>query len=193
MARYLLIVALVVVLAPGCGGTRRVAANEEPVLVTGWGHKDLLGAADALATSFAKWGAAQQWDKRPVVYFHRVGNKTDQHVDTKNITDKMRVTLLKKGVVRFTASNEVQDEIVRQLRFQNGALVNPATAKQIGKQIGADYFLFGELTSITEKAGRKKGVYYKITVNLVNVETAIIEWADDAEFQKVRTRGIFGG
>ncbi len=193
MARYLLIVALVVVLAPGCGSVTRPPVDEEPVLQTGWGHKDLLGAADALATSFAKWGAAQQWDKKPVVYFHRVGNKTDQHIDTKSITDKIRVILFKKGIVRFTASNEVQDEIVRQLRFQNGALVNPATAAQIGKQIGADYFLFGELTSITEKARRKKGVYYNMIVNLVNVETAVVEWLDEAEFQKVRTRGIFGG
>jgi len=191
-AQTLALLVMACVAGAGCGGTERKPVSEEPVVTTTWGHRDLQMAAEKLAASLAQSAPARAHATPPVVYFARVVNKTDQHIDMKNITDRIRVILMRQGGLRFTASTEAQDEIVSQLRFQTGALVDPATAKRIGRQIGADYFLFGELTAMTEKEGRTRGVYYKLTLNLVNIETGIIEWSDDADFQKVHTRGILG-
>jgi PBP1b-binding outer membrane lipoprotein LpoB len=35
-------------------------------------------------------------------------------------------------------------------------------------------------------------VYYKFTLNLVDVETGIIEWSDEKEIRKQANRAIFG-
>lgn len=61
-----------------------------------------------------------------------------------------------------------------------------------GKQVGADYLLFGDIASIVKRAGRDTDVYYKFTLNLVDVQTGIIEWTDEKEIRKEARRPIFG-
>jgi uncharacterized protein (TIGR02722 family) len=131
---------------------------------------------------------------RPVFYVHKVKNMTDEHIDTKAVTDKIRVTMLKSGKVRFSAVNEVNDEILKQLEYQTkSGVVDPKTAHSAGSQVGADYFLFGEITSIKKSAGRVKDVYFKFTMNLVNIKTGLIEWADEREIRKEAKKPLLGG
>jgi len=131
--------------------------------------------------------------RRPVFYIQTVRNRTDEHIDTRAVTDKIRVTLLKSGKVRFTAVSDVKDEIVNQLEFQTSSgMVDPATAKAMGRLVGADYFLYGELASIRKSAGRVKDVYYKFTLNLVNISNGLIEWADEKEIRKQAKKPLFG-
>jgi hypothetical protein len=132
--------------------------------------------------------------RQPVFYVQTVRNKTDEHIDTTAVTDKIRVTLLKSGRVKFTAIADVKDELVNQLEFQaSSGMVDPATAKSIGKLVGADFFLYGELTSIRKSAGRVKDVYYKFTLNLVNIQNGLIEWADEKEIRKQAKKPLLGG
>jgi PBP1b-binding outer membrane lipoprotein LpoB len=72
-------------------------------------------------------------------------------------------------------------------------MVDPKTAKSIGKLVGADYFLYGELASIKKSAGRVQDVYFKFTLNLVNIKTGLIEWADEKEIRKQAKKPLLGG
>ncbi len=69
-------------------------------------------------------------------------------------------------------------------------MVNPRTRKKLGRQIGADYMIYGEITSIIKKVGRKRDIYYKITLKLADIETGIIEWMDEKEIRKQAQKGI---
>ena len=115
------------------------------------------------------------------------GNKnklTDEHIDTKSISDKIRTTLLKSGEVQFSAG-EIRREIIEELEFQRGSgYVDPTTQKRMGKQVGADFLLTGEISSIKKQRSGTKDVYFKITLNLVDLETALISWADEKEIRK---------
>jgi hypothetical protein len=127
------------------------------------------------------------------MYVSSVKNKTDEHIDTKSITDKIKVTLLKSGRVQFSAVSEANDEIIKQLEYQNLTdYVDPGTRKNLGQQVGADYFLYGEITSIKKKAGKVEDVYFKITLNLVNISTGLLEWADEKEIRKSAKRPLLG-
>jgi PBP1b-binding outer membrane lipoprotein LpoB len=99
--------------------------------------------------------------KKPVLYIHNVRNRTDEHIDTRAVTDKIRVTLLKSGKVRFTAVADLKDEIVRQLEFQRAPARWTRRRPRPWQLVGADYFLNGELSSIRKSAGRVEDVYYK--------------------------------
>ncbi len=121
---------------------------------------------------------------RPVVQVASVRNKTDEHIDTEALTDKIRTTLLQSGKVQFTAA-EVRPEIANELQYQTSSgYVNPATAKKVGKQVGADYLLEGEISTIKKSKGGTRDVYYKINLNLVDLETGLITWADEKEIRK---------
>ena len=85
-------------------------------------------------------------------------------------------------------------EAVRsQLNFQNNdELVNQNTAIQFGKMVGAQYMLYGNLSSIVKNAGSDKDVYYKMTMRLMDLETGLIEWADETEIRKQQEKSLLG-
>jgi penicillin-binding protein activator len=188
-------VALVIIFSSGCASTPNVSyGNPEQVetVTTDFGSTDLQMIAEKMVNSLLATPLLQS-GKRPVMYVSSVKNKTDEHIDTKSITDKIKVTLLKSGRVQFSAVSEANDEIIKQLEYQNLTdYVDPSTRKNLGKQVGADYFLYGEITSIKKKAGKVEDVYFKITLNLVNISTGLLEWADEKEIRKSAKRPLLG-
>jgi hypothetical protein len=71
-------------------------------------------------------------------------------------------------------------------------MADSATQKAAGKQIGSKYILNGSISSIVKQTGSKKDVYYKITLQATDIESAVIVWADDLEIRKDSVRRLFG-
>lgn len=192
---YAISVTVAVLILAGCATAPKVSygsPEQVETVTTDFGSTDLQVIAETMVNSLLASPLLSS-GQRPVMYVHRVKNKTDEHIDTKSITDKIRVTLLKSGRVRFSAVNEVNDEMIKQLEYQTSSgMVDPNTSKSIGRQVGADYFLFGEITSIKKSAGRVQDVYFKFTMNLVNIETGLIEWADEKEIRKQAKKPLLG-
>lgn len=130
--------------------------------------------------------------KRPVVFVDTIKNKTLEHIDTESITDTISTQLLRSGKFRFVDMTKL-DAIKRQLSYQNDSgLVNQQTAIKVGRQVGAEYMLYGNLSSINKKNGSKKDVYYKFTMKLMQLETGLIEWQDEKEIRKTRSKSLLG-
>ena len=76
-------------------------------------------------------------------------------------------------------------EIADEQEYQEGSgYVDQSTARKKGKQIGANFFLTGEITDRVQEVGGKKYVYYKATFNLVNIDSGILDWTDEKEIRK---------
>ena len=179
----------------GCASSPQVSygnADQVETVTEDFGSTDLQMVAEKMVNSLLSSPVISS-GKAPVFYVQHVKNKTDEHIDTKSVTDKIKVTLLKSGKVKFSATGEVKDELLQELEFQaSSGMVNPNTAKSIGNLVGADYFLYGELASIRKAAGRVKDVYYKFTLNLVNIQTGLLEWADEKEIRKQAKKPLLG-
>ena len=52
--------------------------------------------------------------------------------------------------------------------------------------------LYGNLSSINKRAGNDEDVYYKMTMRLMDLESGLIEWADETEIRKTREKSTFG-
>jgi uncharacterized protein (TIGR02722 family) len=140
-------------------------------------------------------------DKRIVMFMGGVNNRTSEHIDTTGITDAIRVALLNGGRFRFVATEQGQNELAEQVRFQQGSgRVDPALAKAFGKQLGAEVVLTGNLRSIEKSKKRnleeglekKEDVWYQFVLECVNIETGEIIWANQKEIRKTRKTGLFG-
>jgi len=152
-------------------------------LTANYGSTDLQMVAAKMVQSMLATPIIQEGN-RPVLQVATVVNKSQEHIDTQAITDKIRTTLLQSGKVRFSAG-EVRDEMIQELQYQQGSgYVDPTTSKKIGKQVGADYLLTGAIAEILKQKDKDKDVYFKFTMNLVNLETGLIEWADEKEIRK---------
>ncbi|MFD2179703.1 penicillin-binding protein activator LpoB [Veronia pacifica] len=159
-----------------------------------FGSTDLQKIAVEMTDSMLSSGsvAAITAAKRPIVFVESIKNKTAEHIDTESITDSISTRMLNSGKFRFVDMTRVE-AVRKQLDFQNNdELVNPNTAVQFGKMVGAQYMLYGNLSSINKTAGREQDVYYKMTMRLMDLETGLIEWADETEIRKQSSRSVLG-
>jgi uncharacterized protein (TIGR02722 family) len=189
---------LAAALAAGCASTPDVRygdPNAHQNLSTDFGASDLQQVAEGMVDSLLTFPPVVEATKanRPVLSVTKVKNKTTQHIDTESITDSIRAKLIKSGRFRFidrTTDAEATEEFAAQ---QESGLVDPKKAVPGGKQFGAEYLLTSNLSEIRQQGGRVTDVYYKFTMNLKNLKTGILEWSDEKEIRKIRTRGVFGG
>ncbi len=159
-----------------------------------FGSTDLQKIAGEMVDSMMMSGsvAAITRDQRPIVFVERIKNKTSEHIDTESITDTISTKMLNSGKFRFVDMDRVES-VREQLNFQStDELVNQSTAIQFGKMVGAQYMLYGNLSSIVKNAGSDKDVYYKMTMRLMDLETGLIEWADETEIRKEQSKSLFG-
>jgi len=125
-------------------------------------------------------------NKRPIVFVERIKNKTSEHIDTESITDSVSTKLLRSGKFRFVDMARV-DAVREQLDFQqNSGMVDASKAMQFGRQVGAEYMLYGNLSSIVKSNKDQTDVYYKFTMRLMDLESGLVEWADETEIRKTK-------
>ena len=105
---WYLSIAWLLVLCAGCATAPTVrygSADQVETVTTDFGSADLQMIAEKMVNALLATPLLQS-GKQPVIYVHRVQNRTDEHIDTTSITDKIKVTLLKSGRVRFSAVGE---------------------------------------------------------------------------------------
>jgi uncharacterized protein (TIGR02722 family) len=157
---------------------------EERHLDDKFNETDMRQIADTMVQSLTESWIVREAKKPPVVLITLVKNRSQEHIDMKSMTDKIRVALVKSGKFRF-ADKEVRAELQEELAYQGeSGYMDAESARKKGKQIGAQYFLTGEITDRVQEVGSKKYVYYKCTFNLVNIETGILDWTDEKEIRK---------
>ncbi len=159
-----------------------------------FGSTDLQTIAGQMVDSMLISGSvgAITRDSRPIVFVERIKNKTSEHIDTESITDSISTKMLNSGKFRFVDMNRVES-VRKQLSFQNNdELVNQSSAIQFGKMVGAQYMLYGNLASIVKNAGSDQDVYYKMTMRLMDLESGLIEWADETEIRKQKSKSFLG-
>ena len=157
--------------------------SEERLLDDKFNETDMRMIADTMVKSLSESPAIKEHKKPPVVLITMVKNRAQEHIDMKSMTDKIRVALIKSGKFRFT-EKEARGELNEELAYQGSSYVDPETARQKGKQVGANYFLTGEIADKVQEVGSKKYVYYKCTLNLINIQTGILDWTDEKEIRK---------
>ena len=130
--------------------------------------------------------------RRPVIFVDKIKNKTTEHIDTESITDTIQTKVINSGKFRFVDMSAVK-QVQEQLDFQtDSGMVNPQTAVKIGQQIGAEYMLYGNMSSIVKQSGSTKDVYYKFTLKLMHLQSGIVEWQGEKEIRKTKTKSLLG-
>jgi len=163
--------------------------NPETIELTtiDFGSTDLNMIAEKMVVSMLQSQIINGTDK-PIIQFANIKNKTNEQIYTNNIMDKIKVNLLKSGKIKVSVYNEIGDILQKELNYQSSKYVKKNTAKQIGNQVGAQYIMYGELTSINKKGDNNYDLYYKITLNLANIESAVLDWADEKEIRKIGSK-----
>jgi uncharacterized protein (TIGR02722 family) len=190
-------VGLAITMVAGCAQKSVVRYGDATAVETtdiNFGSTDLQKVAGEMTDSLLLSpvvGTLTQ-NKRPVMFVERIKNKTSEHIDTESITDSISTKLLRSGKFRFVDMSRVE-AAREQIKFQqDGGMVDSNKSVQFGKQIGAEYMLYGNLSSIVKSNKDKSDVYYKFTMRLMDLESGMVEWADETEIRKTKTKQSVG-
>lgn len=128
----------------------------------------------------------------PVMYVQGLTNNTSEFIDTQAITDTISTELLQSGQFQFVDMTKV-NAIKKQLNYQNkSGMVDPTTAARIGQQVGAQYMLYGDISSITQTNSSQVSQFYQVTMKLLNIQSGLIVWQGQQQIRKVATRKTVG-
>lgn len=169
-------------------------AGDVETVTTGFGSTDLQQSSITLVDSLltTEHIVTLLEGRRPVLFIDGIQNKTSEHIDTESITDTISTKLINTGKFRFIDMSKV-DAVKKQYNYQlNSGLVDESTAVKVGQQIGAEYMLYGNISSIVKRSDKTKDVYMKTTLKLMDIRTGIIEWQGEKEIRKQSNKTLFG-
>lgn len=173
----------------GCGpkafvkGEYDEDVESENLMNDQWSETDMQVTVKDLVKKMVGHPSIAEAKRPPVIMITKLQNKTSEHIETQSIMDMVRVELTNSGRVVFI-DKAARDDIAEEYDYQDSGMVSKETKKGKGGQIGADYILNGVLDSIVQQVGKNKTVYYKITLNLTNLQTTAIVWTGHKQFRK---------
>ena len=167
----------------GCKDTVRYGDARGVETVTNeFGSTDLQMIAESMTRSMLNSPVIAS--NQAIVTVQDVKNKTSEYIDTRSITDSIRVELQKSGKVRFAVDAAEMRQQIEELQRQQSEYYDSQKSAEIGKMTGAGYRLEGNITSIVKQAKDVKDVYYKFNLQLWNIQNGLLEWTDEKEIRK---------
>ncbi|MCA9682612.1 MAG: penicillin-binding protein activator LpoB [Myxococcales bacterium] len=166
---------------------------DEGAMGTGLDRVDIQYLVDEnLQAMFASpfWGRdVQSAPQAPIVAIWPIKNATDQHLDDQMLTllSEIETQMINSGAVNVV-SRERQAEMFEEVKLQNTDIYNPATAAQLGAQLGAKYYITGKITSNDERFDKERRVQYSLFLQVIEVETSMIKFQHTSERSKAIVR-----
>ncbi|HOU22475.1 MAG TPA: penicillin-binding protein activator LpoB [Kiritimatiellia bacterium] len=192
MWNWLAPAAVLAMLAAGCTTTVEYGDPTSGKAVdTGFGSADLQKIAAKMVDSLLADEILAEISSAgpPLLIVDKVKNKTMQHIDTESITDSIRTRLIKSRMFSFQ-DRTTEAALQEELAYQQAAAKDPIAA---GQQDAPRYMLTANLSEIEQREGRIKDVYYKFTMNLRDLKSGRLIWAEEEEIRKIKTKAVIGG
>ncbi|MCI2283230.1 penicillin-binding protein activator LpoB [Colwellia sp. MSW7] len=184
-------ISLVIIALGGCTNKSVVRYGDATAVETNdinFGSTDLQTVAGQMTDSLLQSPVVGTLtaNTRPIMFVESIKNKTSEHIDTESITDSISTKLLRSGKFRFVDMGRVAAAREQMDFQQNSGMVDASKAVAFGKQVGAQYMLYGNLASIVKSNKDKSDVYYKFTLRLMDLQSGLVEWADETEIRKTK-------
>jgi uncharacterized protein (TIGR02722 family) len=199
LLRPAVVVAVLVAGVAGCASGTKVTRVDEGVVTDfsgRWNDTDSrLVASEMIKQALdSPWLGNYTRDKgrQPVVIVGTVANRSHEHINMSTFVNDLARELTISQKVMFVASKGEREEL-REERKEQAVHAREETQKAAGKEIGADYMLKGNLSTILDEADGVKGIYYQVDLEMIDLENNVKAWYGQKKIKKVieRKRVLF--
>lgn len=121
--------------------------------------------------------------KKPTIIVGYIQNKSTEHIEPEVFIKDIEKEFINSGFVRVVSNAEFREKL-RVERADQNEFSSPETQAKWGKELGADFMMFGVITAVTDSYKKEKVVSYKVNLELVNIETNEKVWLGDKEIKK---------
>jgi uncharacterized protein (TIGR02722 family) len=182
------VLALALVTLTDCARTvTRIDADKQVDLSGRWNDTD----AKLVAQEMIKDVLSRQWrenffnktNKKPTVIVGMITNKSSEFIESETFIKDIEKEFINSGMVRVVQNSTFREKL-RTERADQQQFASQDTQKKWGKELGADYMLFGTINSIVDQYNKKKTQFYKVNLELADLETNEIVWLGDKEIKK---------
>ena len=187
--------AVSVLFLTGCGGPGIQVTRTEPDEVTDlsgvWNDTDSrLVSEEMISDCLSRpWLGEHtgKFGKKPVVLVGTVQNKSHEHIAVETFVKDLQRELVNSARVSFVAESDIR-EAMRDEKYDQSIHASPETMKEMGKELGADYMLFGVLNTIIDQVEGTQAKFYQVDLELINIETNEKVWLGQKKIKKIVTR-----
>jgi uncharacterized protein (TIGR02722 family) len=164
---------------------------DDYAMSTGLDKRDLEALFEQNFASFSESGIVGRWKQAsaagtvPTVAVFPVKNETSEHIDSQldALLSKIETKLVNSGVVDVI-SRERQKELVNEVVLQGSAAFDQTKAAQLGRQVGAKYFVTGKVYDSAERSSEERRIQYFLFLQIIEVETGSIRWQNESSLTK---------
>jgi penicillin-binding protein activator len=157
--------------------------NRVELLDDKFNEADLQQMADKIVGAMIECPEIKDSKARPTIAVSKVNNRTEELIDIESLNEKIRTNLSKSRKVRFVDRGS-RGEIDTEVEFGETGKQSRESAKKHGKQVAVDYLMTGALATNIQQVGNDKLIYYKLTMNLTNTDTSVIDCTEEHEIRK---------
>jgi penicillin-binding protein activator len=183
----------------GCAAETKVTRVDSGVVtdLSGrWNDTDSRMVAESMVKDaleypwLNKFTSAKQ--RQPVVVVGTIVNSSTEHISTQIFVTDLERELTNSQKVTFVAGKGDRDE-VRTERKEQAMFAREDTQKAPGKEIGADYMMKGEISTILDEADGTKAVFYQVDLQMIDLESNAKVWYGQKKIKKVieKKRTVF--
>ena len=128
--------------------------------------------------------------KKPAVIVGGMRNRSTEHIAVNTFVNDIERAFINSGRVSVVAS-AVERQELRTEKDDQRVFADPETIKEMGRELGADYMMTGEINTIQDQEGGEKVVFYQVDLTLTNVETNVKIWLGQHKIKKFITRSRY--
>ena len=127
---------------------------------------------------------------KPVVIVGGIRNKSMEHIPVATFITDIERAFINSGKVRTVSSASERGEM-RAERADQGEFSAIETVKRMGRELGADYMMTGEINTIEDREGGDQVIFYQTDLTLTNIETNEKVWIGNKKIKKFVGRDKF--
>ncbi len=169
----------------------RVSPDEAIDLSGRWNDTDSKMVAEAMVDQILSGAWITNFmqaneGKKPVVIVGLVANKSHEHINSDTFIKDVERAFINSGKVRLVQASDKREEL-RKERAAQQEFASMETAKNWGKELGADFMLNGDINSIVDTYKKERVNYYQTNLELSDLETNEVVWMGDKKIKKYIT------
>ncbi len=196
-----LLLTLLALGAAGCARNVTRIAPEQAIDLSGrWNDVDSrLVAEEMIRQSFesqygANWAmrySQAHGGEQPTVIVGTIRNRSMEHIPVGTFVRDLEHAYVNSGIVNVVASRTERGE-VREEREDQQEHATADSRARLGRELGAQYMLQGDIQSIEDRERGKSVVFYQVDLTLVDLESNAKVWVGQHKIKKFIERPRLG-